>query len=185
MAIEAAANCWTSVEDATAAALPQCAAFRAFVGQATAAAAAEFVFLEELGESPSGRTWSAEDLAEIAHYAIVTSSPEKPYALDRVTPDAFATSGQIVIYLDRRIFDSDLQTQDDTRANRNQVDRRAKNWVGSILQELIAYWDANGGPYVMRAMVHEGPYHNHPDLREGEGHWQGAAIGFEWGVRAE
>lgn len=185
--IESPTNCWTQAENALAEALPELAAFQEFcecqAAADPAAAAAEFVFLEELGESLSGRTWTEKELGEVRHYGLVTSARQEAYMIRRTTCDGFTPLGVLVLYLDRLVPPEDEAGLATDRLSRNQVDRWMKNRIGSLMAELAAYWDEVGGPWMVEAIVNDGPYHNHPDEREGEGHWQGAEVLIPWGVR--
>jgi hypothetical protein len=179
--IEAAANPWTKVEEQLAAALPELAAFQEFCEAVNADGAT--VFLEELGEPLVGEKWSPEELAAVRSYALVSSSRQGAYRIDRTSSNGYSPSGSLLLYLDRQVPPEDEPGAEGPRESRNQQDRWMKNRVGSILQELAAYWDETGGPFLENAEVTDGPYHNDPDSWGTKGHWQGCEIAIAWGAR--
>lgn len=183
MAIEEATNCWTLAEAALVEALPECAAFRALVEAADAAAAAKFVFVDELKHPEREEAYSLTELQELRHYAVVYSASNEPYSIRRsdVVGDAFSASGTLLLFFERLIQADEQVAEADAETSKRASDRSFKNDIGDLLAQLVSYWDANEGPWSTLLTVSDGPFHTHEDEWDSVGHWQGVEATIRWG----
>jgi hypothetical protein len=183
--LEAATNTWTAVEAAAAAALPKLAAFRSLVGAASEAAAVRHAFVEERGQPENGEFYTLEEQKDLKAYAVVASASESPYRLTRagVATELLVASGSLRMWFELLVTDYDAHAEASADASRIAMERKFKNRIGDLMEQLVDYWDTSAGPYIRTVTVLDGPWHTHPEARATEGHWMGVEVGIEWGRR--
>lgn len=185
MSVPAASNPWTKAEDSLATALPQLTAWQTLTGTTgDATAAAAFVLIDELRDPARGDVYTLDELRELKHYAIIYSASENGYLLvpQNALGDGWLASGTLVLEIHRLVTELEEHAEIDQATSEKATDRTLKNCGGDLIEQLIDYWVAHGGPRVQSVAVKEGPWHTHPDVREDFGHWQGLVILIEWGL---
>lgn len=187
MPLEAPTNCWTSVEDQFAAAIAEQEAFWLLCeieadDPDRVEKARAHVFLDEIGESLTGETWTLDGINELGAWCIVGSAPQGGYRFDRTTADGFSASGNLMLFFGRPVPPEAAEEQDDPQASRENIDRTFKNRLGSTLQQLAQWMNDNGGPWIRSAEIADGPYQNAEEEWEQIGRRQGAEAAIAWGV---
>ena len=185
MGIEAATNCWTSAEDALAQTLPKLPEFRVLVKAADEAAAAKRVFFEETDDPLDGHAARRPEREARGSFAVVTSDQRQPYAIELGrAPDTWFGQGRLIVAFEVLVPEADWHRQEDANTSRGQVYRWTKNRVGTVINELVDDWPANGGPHVRRVTV-LGPLENDPETWQDEGRWHLVETTIEWGLPAQ
>ena len=173
------ANCWTSARDFYKDAVANSATFQAMVetpGDETAAAA--FVFGAALPPPADGNKYTRPELEGLRHYAQIYSGDETPYGKRRRVFGNFEPFGQVQLVLSRLVTEAELD------AAYGQLATVAENYeltAGDILDEVLAWLDANGGPWVQTAAVSDGPGFVTEEEAIGEGLWMGIEFTISWG----
>ena len=180
MAVEAPTNCWTLAEQAIATAVANSAAFQWVTETANAADAGKFVFGEQKDEPLDGETYDKSELENQLAYAQVYSTNEGPYGKQRSATNRFEPFGSIVIFVERLVREADQNITDAPE----QTHRWFKNRMGDLVDEVIAYIDNNGGPFIRTVAVTDGPGLNSRDRWQQQGMWQGIEWSIDWGLVA-
>lgn len=187
MPVEAPDNTWTEVEDEIAEVLPL---LPKFVEWCEIAAddpdkiekARRHVFLDEIGESLTGETWTVDSLNELGAWMIVSSANQNGFRFDRTTADGFSATGNLMLYAGKPVAPEDASADEEAQANRENIDRKFKNRIGTILRELAQYLNDNGGTWIRSVEIVDGPYQNAEEEWATIGRRQGIEIAVAWGV---
>lgn len=178
MAIPSPTNCWTSTEAKIAAAIANSAAFQAFTETSDATAAGAFVFGEQVDEPLNGEAYTRdEETQRHMRYAQVYSAPQQPYGKRRLQTRAYEPFGSAVIYIEGLVREIELSGADIPQEH----ERRFKNTIGDIMDDILDYLDTNGGPQVSSMTVEDGPGWNPVEEWEANGAWQGCELQISWG----
>ena len=153
-------------------------AFRALAGAADATAAAKHVFGEELGRPLNGEAYTRDERQEdYRAYCMVHSDREAPYGKRRGTSPRYEPFGEAVLYLER-LVDAVERGQSELPL---EIERRWKNLVGEVIDQVLSWIDSEGGPYI-REIACAGYGTNPSEEWEAGGCWQGAEIRVSWGL---
>ena len=179
MAIPDPTNCWTSSEAAIANAIANSATFWSLTETTNAEDAAGLVFGEQLGQPLNGNHYSTEELQEhYRYYAQVYSAPENPYGKRRLSSRHYFPFGSAVIFIERLVREVERESAEVPL----EIERRFKNTVGDIIDDVLNYLETNGGPQITSLLVEEGPGVNARERWPKEGMWQGVVLIATWGL---
>lgn len=144
-------NCWSANVERFATALASSPAFWTMTGATDSVSAAEFIFGQRMTNPRSGRTWTADELKSLSGYGMVFTDYAAPYG-KRFNEGGRqsilgAPKGAVCIELSRAIPDDELIGQGDYFMPTDVHDRQSMNIFGTILDQIAAELDANGGLY--------------------------------------
>lgn len=172
--VSTASNCWTAAQDATATALSQSAAFQSMVEASDEAAGRKKICFDHWLQAWDGETLTKKDAEELIGGAMVRPPPDAPYVFGHINGKP-AAAGQFEIKLIRLVRDIDSDLMDEN-------DRIARNWIGSIVEQLSAWFLANNGrDWAGPINVDYGPNHRPQKMRRSAGHVYESQLSFPWG----
>lgn len=178
MAIPSPTNCWTATEAKIATAIANSAAFQSFTETSTALAAGALVFGEQLDEPLNGEAYTrAEETQRHLRYAQVYSAPQQPYGKRRLQTRTLEPYGTATIFIEGLVREIELNIADVPQEH----ERRFKNTIGDIMDDILDYLFTNGGPHISDFHVEDGPGWNPRELWEANGAWQGCELLISWG----
>lgn len=169
----------TEAEDLLRIMLCDSAEVQRFLGVTSSTDALTRIHIDALPISDNGEQYTKEEAEELRPYILVSTRPDNGYLFTLDAADrsfVFRDSGSLMAQFVRSIHEDDL-------TNPRNADRRFKNQLGLILNELKSmagrdsYFAATGGRF-------SGPDQRHPDRDHDEGAYQFANIEFTWGQDA-
>lgn len=157
--------------------LADCPTFQTWCGAADAATAEARIFDEGIPHPHFGDSHSPDDLVARRPFAILYTEPEEGFVATALAADNgnyFAGSGRL-----RAELEQDVPTE--IAHDKGEADRRFKNIVGQIIDELCerSGWS---GFLAFHRVSFSGPGRVEPDERPGLGDGIGCELAFEWGV---
>jgi hypothetical protein len=173
-------NCWTTAEDKFLNAVANSAAFQTLVEAVDEVAALERIFGKRLTHTKFGRAWTADELAELRHYAQVYSSPDGPYGKHLVNNACYKPHGTMIVVLARLVPATELVDPGEDRTGLTEThDRDWHNIVGDIADDIAEWLIENGGYSEAPWDVDE--YGETPATSgQTQGCWQGAELIIAW-----
>lgn len=184
--MDAPNNCWPATLAKFADALVASATFQSLVELpgGSAADVGKFVFGKRLTHARSGNVWTAEELANLRHYAMVYGDPERPYGKHLQDNACYKPHGVTVIALGRLVPEKDLAEHDANRTGlTDEHDRQWQNIVGLLIEELLTWLAENGGPYPIQSVDVTDDHENRSENADNQGMWQYSEISFQHGVQ--
>jgi hypothetical protein len=180
MAIESPSNCWTKAEAKIGEAIAHAPAFISIIGPEFADAAGSKVFGEQLDEPLNGNTYGKAELAERRAYAQVYSNQETPFGFVRAQTNRLTPYGSTVVFIERLVTEAEQANADVDLPE--AIERTFKNRIGELMEEIDAYLQLNGGPFIRSIEVSDGPGYNPRDNWQQQGVWQGVEFVIAWGM---
>lgn len=166
----------TAAEENLKATLAASARFRTWAkNAATAAIAAQRIYIDDLPEPPSDQDgYTAEQISGLRPFAIIRTEPKGGYAKARVGTAAYAEAGKLHIILEENVDPSMAD-------NVALLERTFKNTLGTILDELLdlAY---QGGYLAIDLITFHGPGRCSENEATGEGDHHFALFEVQYGV---
>lgn len=184
--MDAPNNCWPANLAKFADALVASTTFRTLVElpEGTDDDVAKFVFGKRLTHTRSGIVWTADELANLRHYAMVYSDPERPFGKHLEHNACYRPHGVVCVALGRLVLEKDLSDHGDNRTGLTDVhDRQWQNIVGTILDEMLAWLAENGGPYPIPSVEVTDDHENRSENAPTQGVWQYTELTFQYGVQ--
>jgi hypothetical protein len=189
MPLEAPNNCWPANLQKFADALANSAKFQALVEAANAIEAAAFIFGRRLTHTRNGHAWTADELAELRHYAMVFGDPATPYGKHGphlIGGGAYDDPhGATIVAVGRLVPEAELVAHGADRTGlSDEHDRQWQNIVGKLAEEILSWLDANGGPYPVTSFNVTDDYSSRAENAATQGVWQYSELTYTWGKAA-
>jgi hypothetical protein len=178
MPIEAPSNCWTKAEAKIATAVANSTAFQSLVNAEDSTEAAAKVFGEQVDEPLNGNAYTKDELDNLLCYAQVYHAIDTPYGVLRTNTNTAWPFGSVIIFIERLVTDEERNGADVPSA----VERKFKNRIGDLIDEVIDWLDDNEGPHIRSIEVTDGPGFNQQDRWKTKGMWQGVELTATWGI---
>lgn len=184
--MDAPNNCWPANLAKFADALIASAEFQSLVEMpgGTADAVGKFVFGKRLTHARSGNMWTADELAELRHYALVYGDPERPFGKHLEQNACYRPHGLTVVAVGRLVREKDLAEHGPNRTGlTDEHDRQWQNIVGTILDQMLTWLAENGGPYPITSADVTDDHENRSENQDTQGVWQYTELTFQYGVQ--
>lgn len=178
MSVPSPVKCWTKAEARLAEAITNSAGFQTMTGTSSAAAAAAWAFGESLDEPLLGDAFSPEErLDRYPHYCQVYSDPNAPYGKRRTDTRHYWAYGQAITFFEQHVSEAERDALELPQA----VERAWKITIETIIDEVLAWLETEGGLVVLGVEVSDGPGTNPQEEWKQHGVWQGCELVWEWG----
>lgn len=177
-------NCWPANLQKFADALIASAAFQSLVGLPGGAAelVGRFVFGKRLTHTRFGAAWTADELADLKHYAMVFSESYGKH-LGAQQNVCYYPHGSVSLNIGRLVVERDLVDHGDGRTGLTDAhDRDWQNTAGTILDQMLAWLLENGGPYPVLSVEMLADSETRAEHRPQQGMWQNVEWLFEYRV---
>jgi len=184
MPLEAPNNCWPANLQKFTDALSNSVQFQSLVEAATAAAALTRVFGQRLTHTRDGHAWTADELANLRYYGLVYGDPATPYGKHLQSNACYLPHGVAIVYLARLVPERDLVNPGQGNTGLSDAhDRQWQNIVGTIIDQVLAWLDTNGGPYPIPSVEVSDNYETPAENIANQGCWQTCEVTFSYGLR--
>jgi hypothetical protein len=180
-------NCWPVHLQKFADALAASSQFKALVGlpDGTAEEVGRFVFGQRMTHPRSGPAWTVGELEDLLHYGLVFGDPSSPYGKHRTATSHYAPHGTTIVALGRLVPEEDQQPEPELVGGKSGLsDRNDRDWqniVGTILDQIIAWLNENGGPWPVTNVDVLADYQTTDKKQKVQGTWQICELMFSWG----
>ncbi len=155
--------------------LANCPRFRSWANAGTVQQAINRIHIDALPSPADDKAnYSKEEMLALRPFALLATIPKEGYSRVRVATETYIEIGELGIALEQNVPD------DLAQAHAN-VERIFKNHLGVIINELLglAY---QGGFLAIDAITLHGPFRADPEVVQGEGDFQFAALQIKYGV---
>lgn len=183
--MDAPNNCWPANQQKFADALIASTTFRTLVElpDGPDGEVGKFVFGKRLTHPRSGNVWTADELKELRHYAMIYSDPERPFGKHLQNNACYRSHGVVVVSIGRLVLEKDLVDADQTRTGLTDLhDREWQNLTGTILDELLLWLQENGGPYPITNVEITDDNETRAENAPVQGTWQAIEFTFQYGL---
>lgn len=172
-------NCWTYAEKRFGDAVANSAAFQSMTGTSNETDAQKHIYGDSLEHSFDGQPYSDDERKELLkHIAQVYSSPDQPYGKRRGRSSRMEAFGNAHVVIERYVAEVDIQSANPKRS----IDWEFKQLAGNLVDQVVAWLEENGGPFVRAITVVSGPGWEPREEHNNDGNYQGIIYQVEWGL---